>query len=29
MPVWMGMCIFLDLRTGEKTRDPLYLGYTF
>ena len=24
-----GYVYFLDLRTGEKTRDPLYLGYTF
>ena len=25
MPVWMDMCISGFLRTGEKTRDPLYL----
>ena len=24
-----GNVYFLDLKTGEKTRDPLYLGYTF
>ena len=24
-----GYVYFLDLKTGEKTRDPLYLGYTF
>lgn len=24
-----GYIYFLDLHTGEKTRDPLYLGYTF
>ncbi len=24
-----GYVYFLDLQTGEKTRDPLYLGYTF
>ena len=24
-----GYVYFLNLRTGEKTRDPLYLGYTF
>ena len=24
-----GYIYFLDLKTGEKTRDPLYLGYTF
>lgn len=24
-----GYIYFLDLRTGEKTRDPLWLGYTF
>ena len=29
MPAWMDIYIFWILKTGEKTRDPLYLGYTF
>lgn len=28
-PAMDGFIYFLELQTGEKTRDPLYLGYTF